>query len=161
MRNFRDRRYVYKAKTEDAFTHQQRLLAAKRMAAGSADPAELIEAQDMVVLYGGTTLRRRAVRQVHYRPGLRRRQRLHDGQVRRRHQQVLTPSDTCADVAKGVTEWMSIAVARSESASACRARSPRSARTATLFELFGVEDQLMLVGRLEWANPFFTRPTAR
>ena len=89
---------------EDAFMHQQRLLAAKRMAAGSADPAELIEAQDMVVLYGGTTLRRRAVRQVHRRPGLRRRQRMRDGQVRRRHQQVLTPSDTCADAAKGEME---------------------------------------------------------
>jgi hypothetical protein len=32
---------------------------------------------------------------------------------------------------------------------------------ATRSAVFGVEDQLILMGRLEWANPFFTRPTAR
>ena len=61
MRNFRDRRYVYKAKTKDAFKHHQRLLAAERVAAGSADPAELIEAQDMVVLYESLQLAHKCI----------------------------------------------------------------------------------------------------
>ena len=57
VRNFRDRRYVYKAKTKSAFKHLMKLKGNP----DGADPAELAEAHDMVVLFESLQLAHKCI----------------------------------------------------------------------------------------------------